>query len=272
MKIQRIGFIGAGRMGSALARGIISSGFANLEDTYIFDVSATAVESLALQTGAQVAGSIAELVDLCDVTVLAVKPQVIDGVIEEVERSFTKDDLLISIIAGVTTVRLESSLPQGSRVVRAMPNAPAMVGAGMAAVCAGADATHEDVGFAVGLLASVGESVVVEESLIDAVTAISGSGPAYFFLLVEAMMAAGCEQGLKTEVAAKLVSQTFFGSAKMLVDTGESPMDLRAMITSPGGTTEAALNIYKKEGFENMVSKAVEAAVGRARELGGTSR
>lgn len=264
---KRIGFIGAGRMGSALIRGIVSSGFAMPEDIYVHDIVKDAVEALSSKLGINAVESITEIAESVDVIIIAVKPQIVDEVLTKIADRISSDILIVSIAAGITTFGIESRVGKAS-VVRVMPNAPALVGDGITAISGGSSASRDDVDYACGLFSAVGKTLVVSEDLIDQVTAVSGSGPAYFYLLTEALTSAAVTIGLTEEHARLLAEQTFIGSAALLKDGRNSPRELRALVTSPKGTTEAAVSMLEKEGFEKIVSNAVQAALQRARELG----
>jgi pyrroline-5-carboxylate reductase len=200
--------------------------------------------------------------------VLSVKPQDLDAVLAEIAHVVTPEQTLLSVAAGITTPWIESRLPEGARVVRAMPNAPAVVDEGIAGICAGAHARDEDLDLAEEALAHVGSVVRVAESSMDAVTAISGSGPAYFALLAEAMIEAGLLLGLSREVSTRLVVQTMFGSALLLRDEGMHPVELREAVTSPGGTTTRAIRELEQSGVRAAFLSAISAAAERSRELG----
>jgi pyrroline-5-carboxylate reductase len=200
--------------------------------------------------------------------VLSVKPQDLDAVLAEIAHVVTPEQTLLSVAAGITTPWIESRLPEGARVVRAMPNAPAVVDEGIAGICAGAHARDEDLDLAEEALAHVGSVVRVAESSMDAVTAISGSGPAYFALLAEAMIEAGLLLGLSRDVSTRLVVQTMFGSALLLRDEGMHPVELREAVTSPGGTTTRAIRELEQSGVRAAFLSAISAAAERSRELG----
>jgi pyrroline-5-carboxylate reductase len=200
--------------------------------------------------------------------VLAVKPQDLDAVLAEIAHVVTPEQTLLSVAAGITTPWIESRLPEGARVVRAMPNAPAVVDEGIAGICAGAHARDEDLDLAEEALAHVGSVVRVAEASMDAVTAISGSGPAYFALLAEAMIEAGLLLGLSRDVSTRLVVQTMFGSALLLRDEGMHPVELREAVTSPGGTTTRAIRELEQSGVRAAFLSAISAAAERSRELG----
>ncbi|HKC29870.1 MAG TPA: pyrroline-5-carboxylate reductase, partial [Jatrophihabitans sp.] len=200
--------------------------------------------------------------------VIAVKPQDIDTLLAEVAPAIEARHLVVSVAAGVTTSHIERALPDGLAVVRCMPNTPALVDQAMTAIAAGAHADDDDLAVAESLLGSVGRVVRVPESQLDAVTALSGSGPAYFFYLVEAMIDAGILLGLPRTLAAELIVQTAIGSAVMLRDSGEHPVQLREAVTSPGGTTIAAIRELEVHGVRAALLAAIEAAARRSRELG----
>jgi pyrroline-5-carboxylate reductase len=197
-----------------------------------------------------------------------VKPQVIDTVLAEIAAAVDAKKLVISIAAGVTLARIEKALTPGSRAVRVMPNTPALVLAGAAAIAGGTGATSDDLGLAQSIFDSVGRSVIVEEKLMDAVTGLSGSGPAYVFLIIDALSDAGVKAGLPRQLALELAAQTVYGSAKMVLETKEHPGKLRDMVTSPGGTTIEGLHALEKGKLRATLMNAVEAATARSKELG----
>jgi pyrroline-5-carboxylate reductase len=203
-----------------------------------------------------------------DIVVLSVKPQAMDKLLHQVGPSIDSRKLIISVAAGVPIAALERKLGAGARIVRAMPNTPALVGAGATAVSGGEHATEEDLKAATAIFGAVGTCVVVDENLLDAVTGLSGSGPAYIFLIIEALCDAGVKVGLPRYTALKLASQTVFGSAKLLMETGSHPGTLKDQVTSPGGTAIAGLHTLEAGGLRTTLMDAVEAATQRARELG----
>lgn len=256
--------LGCGVMGESILAGALESG----------DVSATVVEprerraaELAERYGVRIAEA-SEAVTDADVVLVAVKPQDVESALRSIAASLPASTVVVSVAAGLATVRLESWLPAGQPVVRAMPNTPALVSAGITAICAGAAASSEHLDAAERLLASVGDVVVVPESQMDAVAAISGSGPAYVFLLVEALIEAGVRVGLPRELSASLTAATLAGSAMLLDATGEHPAVLRERVTSPGGTTAAALHELERHGVRAAFLDAVVANRDRSRELG----
>ena len=192
----------------------------------------------------------------------------IDGVLEEIEPVVTDKTVVISIAAGITTAHIDAKLKGKGRIIRAMPNTPMLVGSGVSAVAAGPRATHEDVHWAQRLFATSGLAIVMDESAIDAVTGVSGSGPAYLFYLIEAMTEAGVAEGLDPDVAELLATQTCIGAGKLLAKTKKTPQELRAMVTTPGGTTQAAITHMEKHAVRRIIVEAISKATMRSRELG----
>lgn len=263
---MKLGVIGCGKMGGALAEGIIKSGACSGESTYLYDSYADAATGLAEKTGAHVVASNAEVAQHADAILICVKPQGLIEMLGDLDASEGK--LLISIAAGVKIAAIEKAVQNKHRVIRVMPNTPALVGKGASAFAKGSCATDEDAQLAMTLLESVGYASEVEESDLDAVTALSGSGPAYVFLLIESLVSAAIDQGLDPEVALQLASQTVAGAAEMVQQTGESPSVLRENVTSPNGTTFAALESFRESDFRGIVKKALDAARDRSIELG----
>lgn len=264
---ERIAFIGAGNMGSAMIRGLIKSGVAKPSQIMASDLDAERVGALAKELKIAVAKDNRSAVEWCDLVVLAVKPQVLDEVLHELGDIGSK--LVLSIVAGATIAKIQSGLGGKAKVVRAMPNTPALVGEGISAFCAGSGVTATELKRAQKILGAVGETVLVKkEELLDAVTGLSGSGPAYVFLVIEALADGGVLMGLDRETALKLAVQTVLGSAKLLIETGKHPAQLREMVTSPGGTTAMGLKKLEQKGVRGAFISAVKSATERARELG----
>lgn len=261
-------FIGAGNMAGALIRGLIGTGSVSASQVIAADPDDDRTSALAGEIGARVTRDNAEAVRGASVVVLATKPQVFAQVLPEVAAALPADALVISIAAGISTEVIENAFPTGARVVRAMPNTPALVGAGATAIAGGQHATDDDLALAEDLFRSVGVSVRVPEASIDAVTGLSGSGPAYVFSMIEALRDAGIREGLPEDTALLLASQTVFGAAKLLLDQQEPPDVLRERVTSPGGTTRAGLDALARAGFEDAIAGAVRAATRRSVELG----
>jgi pyrroline-5-carboxylate reductase len=262
-----IAILGAGKIGEALLSGLLRSGVPAEELSFSEQYAARAA-SLSQSYGVRSVAS-AEAAASANVLVLAVKPADIGPLTAEIAPVLSDRTLVVSVAAGITISFLESKLPAGTRVVRVMPNTPMLVGEGMSAVAGGTHAGDADLEEAERLLAAVGRVVRLPESQLDAVTALSGSGPAYVFLLVEAMIDAGVLLGLPRGVASELAIQTALGSALMLRDSGDSAAQLREAVTSPGGTTAAALRAFEAHGLRAAVNDALEAARDRSIELAG---
>lgn len=264
---KTIAFIGGGNMAEALIRGLLAARGLPPQQVIATDIRPDRLESLARQFGIRTLADNAGAVREADIVLLAVKPQQMSAALSVLRSQITSHQLIVSIAAGVTTARIEREVGGAARVVRVMPNTPALVGAGAAALCKGAHATDDDLAIARSILDAVGVTVHVEEQLMDAVTALSGSGPAYIFRVAEAMIKAGAEAGLSEELARKLTLQTVWGAAKLLKETGEDPAELRRKVTSPGGTTEAALKVMNEHKLLDIFVEAIRAAQARGQEL-----
>jgi pyrroline-5-carboxylate reductase len=263
-----IAFVGAGNMAGALIRGLIGTGTVPADRIIAADPDQNRLSALEEELEIRVTTDNAEAVQEATVIVLATKPQVFAQVLPGLATAVSADALLISIAAGISTGTIERAFPAGSRVVRTMPNTPALVGAGATAIAAGTHATDDDLELAETLFRSVGIAVRVPEEQIDAVTGLSGSGPAYVFAMIEALRDAGAREGLPEETALQLASQTVFGAARLLLDRKEAPEVLRDRVTSPGGTTRAGLDALADAGFADAILGAVHAATRRSVELG----
>jgi pyrroline-5-carboxylate reductase len=264
----KLGLLGAGNMAAALIKGLLHAKLLAPNRLLASDVKPERLAMLAEVHGIGTTTNNHQLVRGCTVVVLAVKPQVIDKVLGEIGADVRKDQLVVSVAAGVPIEALEARLPKGSRVVRAMPNMPAIVQAGVTAIAAGSHAREEDMKTARELFEAVGRVVVLDEVLLDAVTGLSGSGPAYTMLIIEALADGGVKVGLHRDTALLLAAQTVFGSAKLLLDTGEHPGRLKDMVTSPGGTAIAGLHTLESGALRKTLIDAVEAATKRSIELG----
>lgn len=260
-----IAIIGAGRMGEALLAGALATGH-DPADVLVTEPRQDHARQLRERHGVRTVPA-AEAAATADTLILAVKPQDMVAVLDEIAPSLRSGSLVVSVAAGITTTVLEKHLPGGVAVVRAMPNTPALVGRGMTAVAAGTHTAEAELARAESLLGSVGAVLRVPEGQMDAVTALSGSGPAYFYLVAEAMIEAGVLMGLPRPTARALVTQTATGAAAMLDTSGEHPVVLREAVTSPGGTTAAALRELERHGVRTALTDAVEAAARRSREL-----
>ncbi len=265
---KTLGFIGGGNMAAALVKGLLHSKVVPPEKIIVSDVKEDRLQTLRDKHGIRTTTDNHELVRDADVVVLSVKPQVIDKVLGAIGKEIRADQLVVSVAAGVPVSAMEDRLPDGAHVVRTMPNTPATVDAGATAISAGTHATEDDLAIAHELFAAVGRVVTLDESLLDAVTGLSGSGPAYVMLMIEALADGGVKVGLHRDTALLLAAQTVYGSAKLLLETGEHPGRLKDMVTSPGGTAIAGLHTLESGGLRRTLIDAVEAATTRAAALG----
>ncbi len=265
---KKIAILGCGNMGLALLRGMLDGGAVRPADVTVHNRREERTRALAERFGVRAASSNREAIEGADVVLLAVKPQIFSKVLEEIRGALPPDSLVLSVAAGVGTQRIEGELGGTPRVVRAMPNTPALIKQGATAIAPGAYATEADLAVAEAVLGEVGRVVVLDEVHLDAVTGLSGSGPAYVFLIIEAFADAGVKVGLSREVALELAVQTIQGSARMLQETREHPGRLKDQVTSPGGTAIAGLHTLEEGGLRTTIMNAVEAATRRARELG----
>jgi pyrroline-5-carboxylate reductase len=263
----RLGFLGAGKMATALAKGFSRAGLISAEEVMACDLSAQARDAFSRETGAKSVTSNTEVAEFADVLVLSVKPDHVSEVLVEIRDFLTVRHLLISIAAGVRLATLEAGLGT-DRLIRVMPNTPALVGASATGYALGKGARAEDGALAQKLFSAIGVAFEVKESLLDAVTGLSGSGPAYVYLFIEALSDGGVAAGLPRDVATKLAAQTVLGSARMVLETGLHPGALKDMVTSPGGTTIEGIHELEKGGLRGTVISAVRAASEKSRRLG----
>jgi pyrroline-5-carboxylate reductase len=264
----KIGFLGAGKMATALASGFLNAKLVKANQLCAADPAEAARKHFAGETGAKTGAASLETALAATVLILATKPDQVAAALAEISGAFTKDHLLISIAAGVTVAKLETALPAGARVIRVMPNTPALVGAGASGFALGKNATAADGELAKKLLSAIGLAFQVKESLLDAVTGLSGSGPAYVYQFIEALSDGGVAAGLPRDVATKLAAQTVLGSAKMVLETGQHPGVLKDQVTSPGGTTIEGVYELEKGGLRATVISAVRAATEKSKKLG----
>jgi pyrroline-5-carboxylate reductase len=269
LKGKKIAIIGGGKMGSIITQGLIAHKIISRKDIIVTDIDAARREFLRGSMKLKVSHSNEKAVKGADIIILAVKPQNMDATLTEISPAINKSKIVISIAAGITTNFIEKHLIKGVRVLRVMPNTPALIGEGAAAVAKGSFAKKSDVQLAHAIFNAVGISVEVEEALIDAVTGLSGSGPAYCFLIIEALIDAGEQMGLPRNLAAKLAMQTMLGAARLCLESDKQPAQLREMVTSPGGTTVAGLKALEEGKIRTTIISAVEAATKRSRELAG---
>jgi pyrroline-5-carboxylate reductase len=268
-KGKKIALIGGGKMGSIIAQALFEKKLFPKQDITVTDIDSVRLDYIRSTMGLQVSNDNKKTAKNADIIVIAVKPQNMAAALNELGSAIDASKVVISIAAGITTSFIEASLPKGVRVIRVMPNTPALVGEGAAAVAIGSCATTGDIKLTRAILDAVGISFEVDEKLMDAVTGLSGSGPAYFFLIIEALIDAGVKMGLPQELAAKLSAQTMLGAARLCLQSDKQPAQLREMVTSPGGTTAAGLKVLNEGKVHEIFISAVEAATKRSKELSG---
>jgi len=262
----KVGFIGAGAMATALAKGFIASGLVHIDDVKAYDINAVSSRNFTKSTGAETMDSIERLIEFTDVVVLAVKPIHVTLVLDSIQR-INKCFLLISIAAGITTNMIECRVNKNVRVVRVMPNTPALVGCGANAFCLGKTALEKDCQITKNLLSAIGISYQVSENQMDAVTGLSGSGPAFVYMIIEAMSDGGVAAGLPRNISTNLAAQTVLGAAKMVLETGLHPGELKDRVTSPAGTTIAGVQKLEEAGVRAAFMQAVQTATERSCEM-----
>ncbi|HWR41310.1 MAG TPA: pyrroline-5-carboxylate reductase [Patescibacteria group bacterium] len=264
---QQIGFIGGGAMAEALVRGILKVSLVAPSQIMVADVSNERLEYLASQYQVGVSNETLDLAKKVNVLFLTVKPQVINEVLDTIAPVVAKSTVVVSVAAGVTLATLQGKMP-GVPIIRVMPNTPVAVSSGMSALALGKYASPQIGEMVSTILASVGKVVTVGEELMDAVTGLSGSGPAYAFMLIDALSDAGVRVGFSRQTALLLAAQTLFGAAKMVLETGQHPAQLRDMVTSPGGTAITGVHVLEQNGVRAALIDAVVAATNRSREMG----
>ncbi|MBL7212281.1 MAG: pyrroline-5-carboxylate reductase [Desulfobacteraceae bacterium] len=265
---KKIGVIGTGNMGRALIGGLINSGSSVSENIVCSDIKEGKLKKIEEEFGVVTRDNNSGVARESEIIIYAVKPQIMAPVLKETGDCLDMSKIVISIAAGVPLAAIESCLGKELRVIRVMPNVPALIMEGASAVAAGKNALPEDLTLAKAIFDSVGKSVIIEEELMDAVTGLSGSGPAYIFLIIDALSDAGVKVGLAREDALFLSAQTVLGAAKLLIDTDEHPGKLKDSVTSPGGTAIAGLHTLEGGGLRTTLINAVEAATTRSKELG----
>jgi pyrroline-5-carboxylate reductase len=268
LKNRQVGFVGAGNMGEALIKGLLHGHLCRPEQITCSDIRPERLKAIKKAYGVKTTSSNSEVVKHSDIVILAVKPQILKQVVVDIGKYFELSKLVISIAAGVAMETIASCAKQELKLIRVMPNICVSVGEGVSAIAAGKHATKEDLMVAKAIFDSAGKSLFVEENLLDAVTGLSGSGPAYIFLIIDALADAGVKVGLARSDALLLASQTVLGSAKMLIETGEHPGRLKDMVTSPGGTSIAGIHALEEGGVRTTLIKAVEVATQRSKVLG----
>jgi pyrroline-5-carboxylate reductase len=264
----RIGFLGAGKMATGLARGWLAADLATPELMLASDPLPQARQAFAAETGVKTTADNREVVTASDLLVLAVKPQSMPSLLADIRSAVNSRHLVISIAAGVTLQQLSDGLGADRRLIRVMPNTPCLVGASAGGYAAGQAATADDVARVDRLMSAVGRAFRLPENLLDAVTGLSGSGPAFVYVMIEALSDGGVRVGLPRDVATSLAAQTVFGAAKMVLETGSHPGVLKDMVASPAGTTIAGLHALERGGLRAALMDAVEAATRRSKELG----
>jgi len=268
IKGRSVGFVGAGNMGEALIKGLLAANLVPAEAIHATDVRLERLKELNRQYGIQVSSDNAELMRHADIVILAVKPQIMDAVLTEIAPAVTRRKLLISIAAGVSTAKIRAVLHKDARLIRVMPNTPALVLEGVTAVAKAEGLEADDLETASEIFSAVGRVVVLGEELMDAVTGLSGSGPAYIAVVIESLADGGVRMGLDRITAMTLATQTVLGAATLLRETGLHPGAVKDMVCSPGGTSIAGIAALEEGGIRTTFIKAVERATQRSRELG----
>ncbi|MDP4094438.1 MAG: pyrroline-5-carboxylate reductase [Bacillota bacterium] len=264
----KVGFIGTGNMGTALIKSIVKSGALPAQNLYIYDVDKSKLAALAEETGTIAAASATQLVQTSDVVILAVKPNIVKTALESCKTEFTGQKLLVSIAVGIPIKFYKDIIGQDKKVVRVMPNTPALVGEGMSLISYGKEVTESDAENVRMLLECAGKVEYLEEKLMSEVTALTGSSPAYVFMFIEAMADAAVLSGIPRNLAYRLAAQAVLGSAKMVLDTGKHPGELKDQVCSPAGTTIEAVSSLEKNGFRYAVMEAMNECTKKAREFG----
>lgn len=268
LKDKTIGFIGAGNMAEALIKGLLKAEFITPTNIFASDVREERLTYLNGLYKINISTSNVDIVKQCDIIIFAVKPQKMNTVISEIATYTYNTKLIISIAAGFTIKKIQDIFEKKVRVIRAMPNTPALVLEGATGLSKNNDATDNDIKLSIKIFRAVGKVVVVDEELMDAVTGLSGSGPAYIFLIIDSLADAGVKMGLSRDMASELAVQTVLGSAKLVLETGKHPSQLKDMVTSPGGTAISGIHTLEEGGLRTTIINAVEAATKRSKELG----
>ena len=267
LKNKTIAVVGAGHIAGALIGGMVRSKLLPAKNIVAARRNSSALAELHKKWGVRTATDNAKAIEGADIVVLAVKPQMAKAVMEGLAGAVRKNQLVISVMAGITTASISKALRVEGPVVRAMPNTPCLVDAGATAVAAGARAGERELALAQAVFSSVGLSVILPESALDAVTGLSGSGPVYIYMVIEAMIDGGVKMGIPRAVAAKLAAQTVFGAAKLVLETGKHPAVLKDEVTTPGGTAITAIHVLESKGLRSVLIDGIEAAAKRSNEL-----
>ncbi len=268
MNRYKIGLIGCGVMGVSLLNGIIHSSLVHPADVMVWDVLPEKTDEMIKQFKVTAAAEMKQVFDAPRLVFLAVKPVDMPGVLENIKESLTERHVLISVAAGISIEQIEKGVGENKKIIRLMPNTPCLIGKGMTVVSPGMNVDENELGFVNSLMEALGKVVVLEEELMDAATGLSGSGPAYAFMFIDALADGGVKMGLPRDKALLLAAQTLSGASEMVLQTGEHPSVLKDKVASPGGTTIAGISALEKRGFRGTVIKAVESATKRSKELG----
>lgn len=264
---MKLGFIGCGRMGQALLAGVLRAGVVSKSDVWIYNSTPESSANVAKQFDVQVAQDKSGVIRECDVVLLGCKPYQVEQVLGELNDELPGNTVILSVAAGITLARMEKASPKGTRLIRVMPNTPSLIGCGASGVAAGTCASESDLMTARTILESVGIVEITTENQLDALTALSGSGPAYIYTLIESLAGQAQKEGLPADTALRLATQTVIGAGRMVESTGMTPKELRDQVTSPGGTTLAGLEALTDHGFESSIAAGVHAAAERSREI-----
>jgi pyrroline-5-carboxylate reductase len=265
---EKIGFVGGGKMGEALCKGIIHAGLSNAGNIMVSDALEERCRLMHKEIGVKTTQNNKDVVSFADVIILAVKPQLMNTVLNELKKDVGSRHLVMSIAAGIPIHFIESRLSEGVRIIRVMPNTPCLINASATAFAPGRNATDSDTQLASTIFSSVGKVFRLEEKHLDAVTGLSGSGPAYVYMFIESLSDGGVKMGLPRDVATTLAAQTVLGAAKMVLETGQHPAQLKEAVTSPGGTTIEGISALEKGGFRSAIINAVETASLKSKKLG----
>ncbi|MEG6585968.1 pyrroline-5-carboxylate reductase [Dendrosporobacter sp. 1207_IL3150] len=267
LKSKKIGFIGGGAIAEAIIGGIIKSGLLSAQQIYVTDIVSGRLDYLNKTYSVLTVRDYDSLINEVDILFLTVKPQVINAVIDQLSGRISSKIIIVSVVAGLTLQKIQESFSKNA-IIRVMPNTPVAVGAGISAIALGKFATDYDSEIVSKIFSSVGNVVTVAEEMMDGVTGLSGSGPGYAFVIIDALADAGVRVGLPRQTALVLAAQTLLGAAKMVLETGEHPAKLRDMVTSPGGTTITGIHVLEQKGLRNALIDAVVAATNRSQEMG----
>lgn len=264
---MKLGFIGCGNMATAMISGIIKNKIVAAQDIIVSDVSVKALDRAKNTLGVLTTSDNIEVVSQVDILVLSIKPQFLEAVINEISQSVPKTTIIVSIVVGQSLKKLETLFERTLKIVRTMPNTPALVSEGITAVCANDQVTDEDMELVIKIFESFGIAEQVSENLMDAVVAVSGSAPAYIFILIEAMADAAVAEGMPRDKAYRFAAQSVLGSAKMVLETGKHPGELKDMVCSPAGTTIDAVRVLEKTGFRSSIMEAMQVCAEKSRKL-----